>query len=132
MSYKYFGTLAHNIADDVWEVSFADFPEVITFGSTPAEAYNYGKDALILALDGKTNFPKPSAFKKRVNFDTEKYDEAFQLPFEVTRTEIVSTVKHEKVRKNITIPKYLADEADKHDINYSQFMATALKQKLHI
>lgn len=132
MAYKYFGTLLHNIADNVWEVKFEDFPEAITFSETPAEAYSYGKDALILALDGKTNFPKPTEFKKQVDFDRSDYDEAFQLPFEVTKAEIESTVKHEKVRKNLTIPKYLADAADKKNINYSKLMSKALEKELGV
>ncbi|WEV40781.1 hypothetical protein OZX56_03935 [Lactobacillus sp. ESL0684] len=93
MSYKYFGTLLHNVEDKVWEVKFDDFPEAMTFGETPVEAYKYGKDVLILALDGRKNFPKPTEFKKHIDFNSSEYDEAFQLPFEVTKAEIESIVK---------------------------------------
>lgn len=130
MAYKYYGTLAHNIEDDVWEVTFDNFPEALTFGKTPADAYQYGKDILILALDGKINFPEPAAFKENVIVDTKKYDQAFQLPFEVSKSEIESTVKHETVKKNTTIPKYLADAAVKRNINFSQTLTEALKKKL--
>lgn len=93
MTYRYYGTLAHNKEDNVWEVSFDNFPEALTFGKTPADAYKYGKDILMLALDGRTNFPKPAAFKEIVAVDSKKYDQAFQLPFEVSKSEIESTVK---------------------------------------
>ncbi|KRM06545.1 MAG: type II toxin-antitoxin system HicB family antitoxin [Liquorilactobacillus ghanensis] len=130
MAYNYYGTLAHNKEDNVWEVSFDNFPEAITFGKTPADAYRYGKEALILALDGKTNFPEPAKLKDNVEIDSQKYDEAFQLPFEVSKSEIESSVKHETVKKNTTIPKYLADEAVKQNINFSQTLTEALKEKL--
>lgn len=130
--YTYFGTLKHNVEDKDWEVNFDNFPEAFSYGYTPAEAYTAGKEVLMLSLDGKVNFPKPKPFKKDVDFDKENYDQAFQLPFEVSKAEIASAVKHETVKKNTTIPKYLVDEAVKQDINFSKVLTEALREKLNV
>lgn len=132
MAYKYYGTLAHNTEDNVWEVSFENFPEAVTFGETPAEAYEQGKDVLMLALDGRTNFPEPATLKEHIKVDSKQYNQAFQLPFEVSKSEIASSVRHETVKKNTTIPRYLAEAAAKRNINFSQTLTEALKAKLEV
>ncbi|MDN2452904.1 hypothetical protein [Lactobacillus sp. UCMA15818] len=85
-----------------------------------------------MALDGKTNFPGPAKLRNNVEIDSQKYDDSFQLPFEVSKSEIKGSVKYETVKKNTTIPKYLADEAAKRNINFSQILTEALKEKLEV
>lgn len=43
---------------------------------------------------------------------------------------IIDKVKNQTVKKTLTIPKWLNDEAEKHSLNFSNILQTALKETL--
>lgn len=45
---------------------------------------------------------------------------------------IRSKMANQSVKKNLTVPKWLADAADRADINYSQVLQEALKSRLGV
>lgn len=45
---------------------------------------------------------------------------------------IIDKVKNQTVKKTLIIPKWLNDEAEKHSINFSNLLQTAIKKYLNI
>ncbi|EHD5018710.1 HicB family protein [Listeria monocytogenes] len=112
--------------EKVFNVTFPDVPEAITFGSTVPEAIEMAKEALGLAVYNKTDLPvssSPDQIKNQegmvfwINLDLDEYRKK----------------NHPKyVRKNTTIPEWLKEAAEKEDINFSQVLTEALKEKLGV
>lgn len=117
-------------SDDDFEVSFYDFDYIITCGETLEEAFNMAEDALKLELFDlysdnkeipKATFPDTPP---KVN----------QIPF-VVKINLKETIKqydNKAVKKTLTIPSWLNTEAERNNINFSQVLQEALKQKLNI
>jgi len=43
---------------------------------------------------------------------------------------ILEKAKNQSIKKTLTIPKWLNDEAEKHSLNFSNILQTALKETL--
>lgn len=114
-----------------YSVYFPDVEGCYTQGDTMADAIFMAEDALELSLyeyeeDGK-EIPKPS--------DTDK--------IEIKDGDIVSyvsadTLKYRKifnnkaVKKTLSIPEWMNEAAVKENINFSQVLQDALKQRLNL
>ena len=59
-------------------------------------------------------------------------DNEFLVYINIWLTPIVDKVKNQTVKKTLTIPKWLNDEAEKHSINFSNLLQTAIKKYLNI
>lgn len=115
---------------ETYNVHFPDLPGCNTFGDGLTEAMEMAQDALSLCLmskeDDKDIIPAPTptnaikvtdnAFVSLVTADTNAYRRGLSV----------------SVRKNVTIPKWLAIKAEQENINYSQTLQEALKEKLHL
>lgn len=116
-------------AEDGYNVSFPDLEDCFTCGSTFEEAIEMANDVLPLMLsemedDGK-RIPNPS----KIN------------PINLSPSEIVSYViadtdayrkkyNNKSVKKTLSIPEWLNEEATKAGINFSKTLQDALKEKL--
>jgi len=47
-------------------------------------------------------------------------------------TPIIDKFKNQTIKKTLTIPKWLNDEAEKHSVNFSNLLQTAIKKYLNI
>jgi hypothetical protein len=47
-------------------------------------------------------------------------------------TSIIDKVKNQTIKKTLTIQKWLNNEAEKHSVNFSNLLQTAIKKYLHI
>ena len=106
-------------------VSFPDLPGCVTCGGDQDEAIAMAQDVLVGHLscleDDNDPIPEPSDFR---NIKTEANEaivivEAWMLP-----------VREKTIRKNLTIPAYLAYQAERAGINFSQFLTNALEKEL--
>lgn len=116
-------------SDDDFEVSFYDFDYIITCGETLEEAFTMAEDALKLELFDlySDNKEIPKATFPNVKL------EGNQMPF-VVKINLKETIKqydNKAVKKTLTIPSWLNTEAERHNINFSQVLQEALKQKLN-
>ena len=117
-------------ADDDFEISFYDFNDIITCAETLEDAFNMAEDALKLELfdlysDNK-EIPKATFPESNLEFN--------QIPF-VIKINLKETIKqydNKAVKKTLTIPSWLNTEAERNNINFSQVLQEALKQKLNI
>lgn len=111
-----------------YTVLFPDVPEAITQGKSIEEAYQMAEEVLGLALENQIKFPSASSVEDiqrqfpnhivaLIGFDLSSYQR-----------------KHHDntIQKNIIVPEWLNDLAEKEQINFSQTLTEALKKKLNV
>lgn len=130
MKQYFYPAIFHTAEEGGFWVSFPDLPECFTEGETMEEAYQMAIDALGLALSDslsrKEPLPVPSVpsgivmdgpgcYPVIVPFDLEAYQR-----------------KHNSrsVKKTLSIPEWLNEEATAMGINFSQTLQEALLAKL--
>jgi predicted RNase H-like HicB family nuclease len=115
----------------VYSVQFYDLPNIVTQGNDLNNAIDMANDALCLMLywEEKENRKLPEAselkdikldkgqFAQYVACDTEWYERYYET---------------KAVRKNLTIPAYLALIAEQQNINFSAVLQEALAKKLGV
>ena len=114
-----------------YTVTFPDLPGCITEGTTLEEAFAMAKDALELHLYGMEEDHDPIPEPSRLNPATVP-PMAMVAVVEAWMPVIRSKIANQSVKKNLTVPKWLADAADRADINYSQVLQEALKSRLGV
>lgn len=118
-------------ADDGISVEFPDLPGVLTCGDTEEEAYRNANEALGLHLFGmeedNESIPSPSKVKE---LSVDK-NQAVVLVF-VFMPLVRSRVKRATIKKTLTIPKWINDLAEENNINFSQVLQDALKERLNV
>ena len=121
--------------DNVFYIGFPDFEKEFynTYGDTFEEAVEMGKEYLVLLLEEleneKKEFPAPSKIKKVKELLEDKQELVYiSLNYEYEK----SLVKIAYVKKTLTIPSYLDILAKNKNINFSQVLQEALKEKLLI
>ena len=111
-----------------YSVVFYDI-ELATMGDTLEEALIMAEEALtgrisLLLKDGVA-LPNPTAIE-----DTEKPEDAEFIT--LIKTDRKYLTQEKSVRKNLTIPAWLAEAAENAGLNFSQELQYALKTRLHI
>ena len=110
-------------------VSFPDIPEALTGGENMNEAYKMAIDCLGLALsvkeDEKIELPVPSSPE---NIALEQGE--FLVIVEFDRIAYKKKTNSRAVKKTLSIPEWLNEEAMKKGINFSQVLKEALINKL--
>jgi len=114
-----------------YTVTFPDLPGCITEGETLEEAFAMAKEALELHLYGTETDHDPIPEPSRLNPATVP-PQAMVAVVEAWMPVIRSKMTNQSVKKNLTVPKWLADAADRADINYSQVLQEALKSRLGV
>lgn len=111
-----------------YAVGFCDF-ELATCVETLEEAFVMAEEALtarvfLMLRDGE-ELPLPSA----ISDVTKPEDAEFTA---LIKTDAKYLGQEKSVRKNVTLPAYLAEAAEKADINFSKVLRDALKEKLSL
>lgn len=131
MDKLFYPAIFHCAEEGGFWISFPDFPEGFTQGDSMAQAYEMAVDVLGLCISdleaAKEPLPSPSlpgevileedAVLVIVEFDMEAYRR-----------------KHNSraVKKTLTIPQWLNEEAIELGINFSQVLQEALLQKISL
>ena len=111
-------------------VSFPDIPECLTQGTDMSQAYEMAVDALGLALEDrmkKNNVPVPTSIDFLVIAEN-----SYPVIIEFDLLEYKKKHSSRAVKKTLTIPEWLNDEAIKKNINFSAVLQEALKAQLGI
>lgn len=114
-----------------YTVAFPDLPGCITEGDTIEEAFAMAKEALELHLYGMEEDQDPIPGPSPLEAATIPSQAMIAL-VEAWMPVIRSEMANQSVKKNLTVPKWLADAADRADINYSQVLQEALKARLGV
>jgi predicted RNase H-like HicB family nuclease len=117
--------------EEGFTVTFPDLPGCITEGSDMDEAVYMAKDVLAGFLYGMEEdgekIPNPS---NPSNIELPKG--AFISIIEVRTDYIRDEIENKAVKKTLTIPKWLNDAAENENINFSQLLQFAIKERLGI
>ena len=111
-------------------VSFPDIPECLTQGTDMSQAYEMAVDALGLALADRikeNNVPVPTSIDFLVIAEN-----SYPVIIEFDLLEYKKKHSSRAVKKTLTIPEWLNDEAIKKGINFSAVLQEALKAQLGI
>ena len=114
-----------------YTVTFPDLPGCITEGDTLEDAFVMAKEALELHLYGMEADGEPVPLPSQPE-PSRVPQGAMVALVEAWMPVIRSKIANQSVKKNLTVPKWLADAADRADINYSQVLQEALKVRLGV
>ncbi|MCU0082180.1 type II toxin-antitoxin system HicB family antitoxin [Streptococcus danieliae] len=109
-------------------VKFPDVPEAITQGKNPQEAYEMAIEVLGFVLEDYTDYPKPSTLSEV----REQYPQSDIALVSIDMLSYKRKYQSKKVRKNVTVPEWLNNLAEKENLNFSQILTEALERKLEI
>ena len=130
MEKLFYPALFHKSEEGGFWISFPDFPECFTEGDDMKQAYEMTVEALGLALvnrkEEKEEIPDPSDLDKIQNEDGTIVIVEFDM------LEYQSKHNSKAVKKTLSIPEWLNEEAVSMGVNFSQVLQEALMSKLNI
>lgn len=115
--------------DNSYGIYFVDLPGCVAVGDTAEETIELAKEGLALHLWGMEHdseaIPKPTPIEK-IKVST---NETLCI-IDVNMFNIRAKMDNRVVKKTLTIPWYLNEQAEKRKINFSQLLQSALRTKL--
>ena len=131
MKKLFYPAIFHFAEEGGFWISFPDFPECFTQGDNMQQAYEMASDALGLAitslLDEQTNLPSPTEPYKIMIKEKEV---CVIIEFDLLAYKKRTNSK--AVKKTLSIPEWLNEEAMSANLNFSQILQEALKEHLNI
>lgn len=128
MNKLFYPAVFHWAEEGGFWVSFPDLPECLTQGDDMAQAYEMAVDALGLCLVSKEQnrepLPKPS------EPDKVSVEGGFLVVVEFDMLAYKKRANPRAVKKTLTIPGWLDEEATAKGVNFSQVLQEALIEKL--
>lgn len=130
MNKLFYSAIFHVDEGNGFWVSFPDFPECLTEGDDMDKAYEMAVDALGLAITSREKegeeIPQPSLP------DAVQTEEGILVIVEFDMLEYQKKHNSRAVKKTLSIPEWLNEEALKMGVNFSQVLQEALMLKLKI
>ena len=130
MEKLFYPAIFHKAEEGGFWISFPDLPECLTEGDDMKQAYEMAVEALGLALvnrkEEKEEIPMPSEIDKIQNED------GIFVVIEFDMQEYLRKHNAKAVKKTLSIPQWLNEEATAMGINFSQVLQEALMNKLNI
>lgn len=130
MKKLFYPALFHKAEEGGFWVSFPDLPECLTDGDDMTQAYEQAVDALGLAITSRKNenelIPQPSA-PDHIAID----EDAFLVVVEFDLDAYRKKTNSRAVKKTLSIPEWLNEEAISMGINFSQVLQEALINKIN-
>lgn len=111
-----------------YNVDFIDLKGCSTFGDSIQNAYLMAQDAMGLFLDELTDFPNPTLDFSSFNLQNNQFVSFVSIDMDEYRKKY----NNKAMKKTLTIPVWLNNLSEKNNINFSQVLQEALKQKLGI
>lgn len=127
---QYYPAIFLKEADGQYSVSFPDLPEAITCGENLQHAIEMAKECLGLCLEGRKEDGEEIPLANFEGIKTEENEVVVGIEFD--SIEFNKKYNNKAIRKNVTIPAWLNDLAEKNDINFSKVLQNALMTMLHI
>lgn len=129
MKKLFYPAVFHKAEEGGFWVTFPNLPECMTQGDDMQHAYEMASDALGLALvsreSEKVEIPTPS---HPFEITVDEGDFCVVIEFDMLAYKKRNNSK--AVKKTLSIPEWLNEEAIASDINFSQVLQDALIQKL--
>ena len=129
MKKMFYPAVFHRAEEGGYWITFPDIPECITEGDSMEEAYNMEVDALGVALTDrikeKQDLPKAS------DVDNIKEDGTVVV-IQFDLAEYNRKHNNRAVKKTLSIPEWLNEEALAMNINFSQVLQEALLERINV
>lgn len=129
MKKLFYPALFHKAEEGGFWITFPDIPECMTQGDDMQQAYEMAVDALGLAITSreaeKQEIPVPSEPDKITTGDN-----AFCVVIEFDMLAYKKRTNSKSVKKTLSIPEWLNEEAMALGINFSQALQESLMQKV--
>ncbi len=131
MNKLFYPAIFHKAEEGGFWITFPDFPECLTQGDDMQQAYEMAVDALGLAItsreEEKQEIPNPTEpCRIVVNKDE------FCVVIEFDMLAYKKRTNSKAVKKTLSIPEWLNEEATALGINFSQVLQEALMQKIGV
>ena len=130
MRYAYTAVFAPE-ENGMYSVSFPDLQGCYTSGDDMADAVYMAQDVLCLTLydleQDKRPIPKASN-PHEINIKRNEFTSIIVVDTETYRR----FYENKSVKKTLTIPMWLNEQAERANVNFSQTLQKALKSELHI
>ena len=131
MKKLFYPAIFHKAEEGGYWVTFPDLPECVTEGDDMEEAYGMAVDALGLALidriKSKEELSKASSIE-----NIERQEDGSVVVIQFDKAEYERKHNNKAVKKTLTIPEWLNEEALAMNINFSQVLQEALMEKVGI
>ncbi|KAA9239787.1 MULTISPECIES: type II toxin-antitoxin system HicB family antitoxin [Aerococcus] len=109
-------------------VKFPDIPAAMTQGEDLSQAYEKAVEVLGAALEDYKDYPRPSSIESI----SEQFSDSEVALIGVDLVAYRRKYHSKTVRKTVTVPEWLNDLAIANQINFSQTLTEALKEKLGV
>lgn len=109
-------------------VDFIDLKNCTTYGRTLQEAFYMAQDAMGLFLDNEISYPTPTTDFNNIKLEKNQFISFVNIDMDEYRKKF----NNRSVKKTLTIPEWLNTLSEKNNINFSQVLQEALKEKLDI
>ena len=109
-------------------VDFIDLKNCTTEGETIQEAYYMAQNAMGLFLDDLKKFPKPTLDFSNIRLNKDQFISFIGIDMNDYRKKF----NNKSVKKTLSIPGWLDTLAEKENINFSQLLQEAIRNKLEI
>ena len=129
MNKLFYPAIFHREGDGFW-VTFPDFPECFTEGDNMELAYEMAVEALGLAITSRKAEKQEIPIASQA--DTITIDEGILVVVEFDMLEYFRKHNSKAVKKTLSIPEWLNEEAIAMGINFSQVLQEALMLKLKV
>lgn len=129
MNKYFYPAIFHPAEEGGFWISFPDLPECLTEGDNMEQAYEMAVDALGLALTCRETeneaIPVPS------EPTTISVEDGFLVVIEFDMAAYKRRTNSRAVKKTLSIPEWMNEEAIQLGINFSQLLQEALLQKIN-
>ncbi len=130
MNKLFYPAVFHKAEEGGFWVSFPDFPECFTEGEDMTQAYEMAVEAMGLALvnrkEDRVEIPQPT------EVDKISVDDGVLVIIEFDMLEYQRKHNSRAVKKTLSIPEWLNEEATALGVNFSQVLQEALMAKLGV
>ena len=128
MKKLFYPAIFHKAEEGGYWISFPDIPECLTEGDTMEQAYEMAVDALGLAISSryqqKEDIPTPS------EPENISVNDGYVVIVEFDMLAYQKRTNAKAVKKTLSIPQWLNEEANAMNINFSQVLQEALLTKI--
>lgn len=118
----------HNDDGEYYVVDFIDLVGCTTDGETLQEAFAMAQNAMGLFLDSELSFPNPTTDFSKIELEKNQFISYVNIDIDEYRKKY----NNKSIKKTLSIPCWLNTMAEKNDINFSQVLQEALKNKLEL
>ncbi len=129
MKKLFYPAVFHKAEEGGFWISFPDIPECLTQGETMDEAYEMAVDALGLALTSRVEEGQPIPSASDPSSITMDPD-SFVVVVEFDMLAYKKRTNSRAVKKTLSIPEWLNEEATAMGVNFSQVLQEALIAKV--